>query len=255
MIVKLTGGLGNTFFQYAFGRALSLERNLPVKFCWQRATRDYELDKYNAKVELVERPVGVPVYDEPSNRFDYGVYTAPTNSFYRGYWQSEKYFEKYADIIRQELTLKEPIKIDVENWGKKLQQQNSVFLHFRRGDYLNGETKEYHGVLSEKYYLEAMNHIKKSIDNPRFYIFSDDPAWCNNELPYEVISNHTTNQHEDLYLMMQCRHAVIANSSFSWFGAWLGKDQSDKIIIAPQNWFNNAEIDTFDMIPKHWIRL
>lgn len=249
LIVKLTGGLGNQMFEYAFGRALSLDRNLPVKFCWQRATRDYELDKYNVQVELVDRPQNVPVYDEPSTRFDPGVYLAAPTSYYCGYWQSLRYFEKYANSIRKELTLKKPVRWEVEEIAKQLREENSVFVHVRRGDYLNAGTREVHGVLSEEYYQVARNYIKEKINNPKFYCFSDEPAFS-----YFALTTNRFTQHEDLYLMQACRHGIGANSSFSWWANWL-TDSPERIKIVPRQWFQKPELDTTDLIPEGWVRI
>jgi hypothetical protein len=259
VIVKLTGGLGNQAFEYAFGRALSLDRGLPVQFCWQRATRDYELDKYNVNVELVSYPRQVPVYDEPSNRFDPNVYSAPAHSFYRGYWQTEKYFKHHADLIRKELTLKESVRPEVETLAKQLREQNSVFVHVRRGDYIQAGTKEVHGLLPWEYYQDAKNYIREKINSPKFYYFSDEPYWVENNFYTDFSLGEETiisgfNQHEDLYLMQACHHGIGANSSFSWWGNWLA-DSPDRIKIAPKQWFLKPELDTTDLIPESWIRL
>lgn len=249
MIVRLTGGLGNQMFGYAFGRALSLRRNEPVQFHWGRATRDYALEPYNAKIELVQ-PSG-PIYDEPGFAFDSKALEAPSNTYLRGYWQSPKYFEDYPDMIRQELTLKEPVRLEVMRVARMLQDSNSCFIHVRRGDYLNLGTKEVHGVLDLSYYQAAKAYIRERTDNPQFFVFSDDRDWCGQFMGHPVMDAFT--QHEDLYLMQACRHGIGANSSFSWWANWLA-DRSDRISIAPKQWFLK-DLDTRDLIPEGWVKL
>jgi len=251
------GGLGNQFWQYAFGRSMSLRRNEPVQFdlC---LTRPYALDVYNTKVELIKKPLQVPiVYTEPSFAFDSEVLEKPIGTAFIGYWQSPKYFFK-PEVWRQELTFKEPRSPKAQLTADFLQADNTVFIHIRRGDYLNPGTAAYHGNLGHAnlqkgYYKDAIDYMTEKISNPKFVIFTDDPAWCSQNLPYPVISGNDFNQHDDLYLMSQCKHGIGANSSFSWWGAWLGEHKGG-IYIFPKKWFN-ADIDTSDLVPSRWTRL
>ena len=249
MIVRITGGLGNQFFGYAFGRALSLRRNEPVQFHWSRATRDYVLEPYNVKVDLVQ-PSGL-VYDEPGFAFDSKALEVSSNTYLRGYWQSWKYFNDYADVIRQELTLMWPVRDEVERVAHMLRDSNSCFIHVRRGDYLNLGTKEVHGVLDLNYYQAAKACIRERVDNPQFYVFSDDRDWCGQFMGHPVMDGFT--QHEDLYLMQACRHGIGANSSFSWWANRLANNPN-RIKIAPKQWFLK-DLDTRDLIPFNWIQL
>lgn len=260
MIVRLTGGLCNQIFMYAFGRSMSLRRNEPVQFDWRPSPgRDYyALDAYNVKVDLVKKPMQAPfVYIEPGFAFDAKALEQPTGTAFIGYWQSEKYFFK-SEIWREELTLQRPMRYAAIRVAEQLRRENSVFIHVRRGDYLNPGTAAYHGNLGhanlqEGYYKDAIAYITEKVNNPKFVIFSDDPTWCQQNMPYPVISAQGFNRCEDLYLMSQCRHAILANSSFSWWGAWLG-DYSGRICIAPKKWFN-ADVDTSTLIPDRWVRL
>lgn len=256
MIFRLTGGLANQAFIYASARGITMERHLPLQFFWARSTWDYALGAYNVRVELVNQPKHLPIYDEPEFSFDQGLYTTPREVYVRGYLQSERYFEKYKDVIRRELTLKEPVRQEVELLADMLRNQNSVFLHVRRADYLSPGTADFHGNLGhanlqEGYYKDATNYILEKVNDPKIIVFSDDPTWCKQNLPYPVIAGF--NQHEDLYLMQNCKHGIGANSTFSWFANWLG-ERPDRICIAPKQWFNN-NIDTSDVIPERWTRL
>jgi len=253
VIVRLTGGMSNSLFMWAFGQSLSKQRQEEVKYCWCRSTWDYSLDKFAIDVPLVNPPINNPIYDEKTFAFDEGVYTAPPNSYYRGYWQTERYMLDKEEI-RKKIVLRE-IRPEVALVADLLRNQNSVFLHIRRGDYLTPGTAAYHGnlghaSLQEGYYKDAVNYILEKVNDPKFIVFSDDPEWCRQNLPYPVIH---FSHHEDLYLMSQCKHGIGANSTFSWWANWLG-ETPDRICIAPVKWFN-AEADTRDIIPQRWVKL
>lgn len=260
MIVRLSGGLCNQMFMWAFGRALSLERGVPVKYHWARSTWDYALDAYyDAKVDLTTPTSTARIYDELGFAFDYGVFTAPLDTYYRGYWQSEKYFYKYADVIRKELKANPTPNYIAWSLAQELRSQNSVFVHVRRGDYTNPGTKEFHGTLPWEYYRDAMNYMREKLNSPKFYFFSDDTKWVRENFytdfslgEWTVISGF--NQHEDLYLMQNCRHGIMANSTFGWWANWLG-EHPDRVCIAPKRWFMNPDINTNDLIPERWIRI
>jgi Glycosyl transferase family 11 len=254
MIVRLTGGLCNQMFMYAFGRSMSLRRQEPVQFHWMRSTWDYALDKYNVKVDLVEfeYPTYVSkVYTEAGYNFDPRVFEMPSDTYLFGYWQSVKYFKEYQEIIEQDLTLKEPVRPEVEEIAKKLREENSVFVHFRRGDYTNPGTREYHGNLDMAYYRAAHSYVSERTGNPKFYAFSDDPEWVRQNVSHPLIGG--LNQHEDLYLMKNCKHGIMANSTFGWWANWFG-DYPGRICVAPDRWFAK-DIDCKDLIPDRWVKI
>jgi hypothetical protein len=256
MIVRLTGGLGNTFFQYAFGRSMQLRGTEDLKFFWARSTWDYALEPYNVRVQLVNRPVHNSIYEEKTFAFDQGVYAAPPNSYFLGYWQTEKYFENIKDRIREELTLKKPISKDVQEMVEILRSAEGVtFIHVRRGDYLQSGTREFHGNLPVRYYDDAVKEISNRVKDPKFFVFSDDSVWCRAAFPYPVISGMGFDQHEELYLMSQCRHAISANSSYSWWASWLGDTQPNRVVVGPKDWFGNASLDSSDIMPERWIKV
>jgi hypothetical protein len=123
---------------------------------------------------------------------------------------------------------------------------------------LNPESAAYHGVLDPFYYEKAMGIIEEKIPDARIYFFSDDIQWVKQNLALnkhkELVSSHSRSAIEDFYLMTQCRHNIIANSSFSWWTAWLN-DNPGKIVIAPEKWFTDKKIKTKDLIPQGWIRV
>jgi hypothetical protein len=250
MKVKFTmGGLGNQLFMYAFGRSVSKKRDLPLQFWKSRATRDYELEPYGLNIEWIEQPSG-PVYDEPGFAFDPGVYMADPDSNFRGYWQTEKYFDEA--LIRSEIVLKN-VSDEIRKQGERLQGETSAFIHVRRGDYLNKGTREFHGVDLEDYYQRAIHYMRTNLSNePRFYMFSDDPQWCRENFPYPVVVCSTIQ--EEMYLMSKCRHGIGANSSFSWWANWLG-EYPGRICVAPKKWFVKDDLDTRDLIPDRWVTL
>lgn len=134
----------------------------------------------------------------------------------------------------------------------------SVCIHIRRGDYVeNPHTNQVHGILPVEYYAKAIQMIRDSLNSPSFFIFSDDPKWLREQAIFKgmnIISNTKNKDWEEMYLMSQCSHHIIANSSFSWWGAWLAENP-DQIVIAPKKWFNDESFERTDKIPDDWIRI
>jgi hypothetical protein len=203
-----------------------------------------------------------PIYykKEPPLRFDPDFFAVPDNVYLEGYWQSENYFKTIENAIKSEFTLKEDPDPQNALLSEKILGSNSVSIHIRRGDYVhNPVTFDYHGVCSLEYYHSAIDTIAKKISNPHFYIFSDDSLWVKQNLginyPHTYVThNQGLKDYMDLWLMKLCRHHIIANSSFSWWGAWLCSNPG-KIVIAPKQWFNNPDVNTDDLIPNTWLRL
>lgn len=190
-------------------------------------------------------------FDEDFN--NYGEYVVLD-----GYWQSEKYFKNFRNAILQEFSLRQELKDFPIELTNLIAQDNTVSLHFRFGDYLrDNKTKKIHGVLDISYYKRAIELIRKKVKNPEFLVFTDEVDWFTSNLDlninYKIISGKfNLNNAQEMIAMSQCKHNVIANSSFSWWGAWLNKNP-DKIVIAPQKWFNYSKINTKDLIPNEWI--
>lgn len=257
LTMGLTVGLGNQLFEYAMIRALAIRRDTQFQFKLMHGAKSDGLLSYNIKVvPFVEQLYG-PIYsfNERTFAFDPEAQNVPDNSYLYGNWQTEKYFLDIADTIRQELTLKDAPRPEVESVAARLRNSNSCFIHIRRGDYLLPKNVEYHGSPGMEYYKAAISYVKERIPDAAFFVFSDDPQWCKENFPeYECISALEFSKYEDLYLMTQCKHGIGANSSFSWWGNWLG-DYQGRICIFPLKWFNNAPLDTKDLIPSRWIKL
>lgn len=209
---------------------------------------------------------------EKRYNFEPRVFSCKSKDLYlkRGYWQSYKYFEKYNTELRQDFRFRKFVIQECKNSASRIQEhENSVSIHIRRGDYVNKPeiAKVHGGICTINYYLKAIEFLEEKLLNPQFFVFSDDLMWAKNELPPkknihfvehdidEGISQigHKDNGYKDMYLMSICKHNIIANSSFSWWAAWLNSNTS-KIVVVPPKWFND-ERDTRDLIPKDWIKL
>ncbi|TAF63061.1 MAG: alpha-1,2-fucosyltransferase [Cytophagales bacterium] len=290
VIVKLLGGLGNQLFQYAIARHLAIINDTEVLLDTTAFEDFYKLHKYSLqhfsiKATIAKRTQLEAVYNFPHNltrlqrlwqsrilgkknfhlieeQFNYQpniIKKYAGNVSIDGYWQTEKYFLEIADMLRQELKIitsseKEDIKV-LQN----IQKTDSVSLHIRRADYTNPETALIHGLCSIEYYQEAVKNIADKIPNPTFFIFSDDITWAEENLKLDfpmvfVGHNNADKNYEDLRMMSTCQHHIIANSSFSWWGAWLNPNPN-KVVIAPQKWFSTNERNYQDVVPNNWIKL
>ena len=291
VIVKLLGGLGNQMFQYATGRAvahrLGTQLLLDVSAFAQYDLRRYELGEWaiRARVaspqELAQAGVaakptkwlsqigralgyGRAVYDFKEASFAYNPEILQVTSpvYLDGYWQSDRYFSHVAELLRQEFVLKHTLDRNNERMAARIRDagMRAVSLHIRRGDYVSDpHTAQYHGVCSLDYYQAAVDHLAERVPDPHFFVFSDDLDWAKDNLKLRhamtlVDVNDADQGARDMALMMMCQHYVIANSSFSWWGAWLNS-HADKIVVAPERWFSGASHDTSDLIPASWIRL
>lgn len=284
VIVQLKGGIGNQLFQYALGKRIAMMQReqlfLDLSKFTKNSDRSYRLSKLQISASIAPTHLqhgyitkaankNLPVWSLlfPSNRisiieettcnFEPSVLHIRGNCYLNGYWQSEKYFKPISQTIRAEfipLQLSEGAKLVAE---RICDTRNAVSVHVRRGDYVTHPTaRTVHGALPKAYYLKAVRRIEEEVKDPTYYIFSDDIAWCNNNLhlgPYtQVIS--TGQEYEDLYLMSMCRHHIIANSSFSWWGAWLNAKKGKKV-IAPMRWFDHYQYTDRDVVPDEWERL
>jgi hypothetical protein len=194
--------------------------------------------------------------------FDSTLLNAPDCIYLDGFWQSEKYFSDIEGILRQEFALKNPRTVLFHQISEKIAGTCSVSLHVRRGDMANNpETNRLHGTCSLDYYDRAIKYITERICKSHFFIFSDEPDWVQEKLklnfPSTMVScGDLLPDYEELHLMSRCQHHITANSSFSWWGAWLDP-KIDKLVVAPNNWFGALvdDHDTKDLIPETWVRL
>ncbi|MGE5582412.1 MAG: alpha-1,2-fucosyltransferase [Bacillota bacterium] len=262
IISQITSGLGNQLFQYAAARRLAYVHKVPLKLdlSWFNYCnyREYGLKYFNiveniastGEIEDVKRQNH---FQERSFSFNPEIKDIKPSVYLSGYWQSEKYFQDIAEIIRREFTLKyQPDESNMQMTGF-IQRYESASLHIRRTDYLSNPN---HGVVSLEYYHEAVNYLINIIANAHFFIFSDDWQWVRENLrlkyPSTLITlNSAAVGYLDLYLMSLCKHHIIANSTFSWWGAWLSQ-YPNKIVIVPQKWFHALPYDTRDLIPESW---
>lgn len=290
IFVRLHGGLGNQLFQYAAGRRLSLLRNAELVF--EDSTffhppagdtpRRYLLDCFDVSGRLCAADERAElhlylsrfwkylgpirrfgryrvIYDSPG-RICQELLNAPDRVVLSGYWQSEVYFSSIRDVIRKELCVLSPMSAADSAFADRIRQTNSVSIHIRRGDYVHhSATMAYHGVCSLDYYQSAIKRVIDRIEKPEFFVFSDDPEWVQRNIiidrPWQQVI-HTGEKAEiaDFHLMSMCRHHIIANSSFSWWGAWLGERESS-LVVAPQRWFASVKANDGFRVPDRWHRL
>jgi hypothetical protein len=174
-----------------------------------------------------------------------------------GNWQTEKYFQDIAAEVRRGFQFtkdRQPTR-QAQIYEEMIRVAPiSVAVHVRRGDYESyPSTREHHGLLSLNYYKNAMKHIEGKIGPVRYFVFSDDLQWCEANMPGTIVKG--TDKYDDLYLMSLCNHAIVANSSLSWWGAWLGDDKPNRIVVAPKRWLSNPDVDTSDVVPERWIKM
>ncbi len=218
------------------------------------------------KIIAFKKKLGViQILCEKSMTFEPRVLNAGANTYLSGYWQCEKYFMDVKNLVVDSFMLRGGL-LDAVNDSSVLGSTRghilntqSVSVHFRRGDYLNNLTVgAIHGICSAEYYDSAIKYFSSILGNIRFFLFSDDPEWVleNVKIPFPFTVIPANPGYTDLYLMSLCKHNIIANSSFSWWGAWLNKNP-DKIVIAPEKWFNDEirNKQAHDIVPEKWIRL
>ncbi|MBR4625659.1 MAG: alpha-1,2-fucosyltransferase [Alphaproteobacteria bacterium] len=261
-IVKLAGGLGNQMFIYAFGLALSKKYKrvyFDIKNYKSDKLRQYELGLFpNIKIKIRNRPKLIPFHKtNEKNPFSFNpdFFNAHLNEYWSGYFQNEKYFKNIESDIRDAFQFPKTNDEFNTDWANEIQNsENSVFIHIRRGDYENLDG----WLLGMDYYKRAVKYILSHIKNPTFFVFSDAPAdYIKNKFDigceYKYIGTHNndTNQSfRDMQLMSLCRHAIIANSSFSWWGAYLQRNKNH-IVCAPSPWLNNQD----EIICDDWIKI
>lgn len=196
---------------------------------------------------------------EPHFNYWAGLSNIGAERYISGYWQSERYFLRAQQSIRTEFTFKKPLLGVNAQMAKTMSNTTSVSVHVRRGDYLSNSKN--HGLMhvaEPAYYQSAISYIARLVKNPEFYVFSDDMAWAKANISFDypctyISHNTAADSYIDMQLMSSCRHHIIANSSFSWWGAWLNPS-TEKIVIAPKLWFRNDTPDQ-DLLPEQWIRL
>lgn len=279
-IVKFNGGLGNQMFQYAFAKGIEEKTGFnavfDMSFFQKRYSRPFELGifginpnkitkisdklklsiiwKFRRKLEG-KKFAGIKLISEDD--FGYVDYDIEPETYIEGFFQTEKYF---SQDIKSEFVFKNELTGQNKEFAEQIQSSNSISLHVRRGDYV--KKKRYQNMFatcSIDYYKKAVELITNGQSDFKLFIFSDDKEWVkeNLKLPYDtcyVDFNKGKDSYKDMQLMSLCKHNVIANSSFSWWGAYLNNNPY-KIVVAPKKWFNNEDINQKDIIPEEWNRI
>ena len=266
IIVRVLGGLGNQMFQYAYAKALE-QKGFSVKldiskFKKYKLHGGYQLDKFGIDLEIGDNlpvllgKIGIKKsVKEKSLLFDKNLLSLKGNEYVKGYFQTERYFSEIRKILLKDFIIKQQKSPSTKSYEDTiLSSKNTCSLHVRRGDYIsNKKANSIHGTCSLIYYKKAIELILKKDKNTHFFIFSDDITWTKENLKLEnaVYIDHKTIPHEDIYLMSLCKNNITANSSFSWWGAWLNKNKN-KTIIAPKNWFVNNKNE---VVCQNWIKI
>ena len=269
VVVKLLGGMGNQMFQYAFGKRISLQTGreliLDLSFLNRRdlgpnfVYRNYDLDIFNlSKHKIVDKfdenyELIVDDFDFKSkdltpidNIIEKCLNNKSENIYLDGYWSSPKYF---SNSINSEFSFQDPIINESTSLLQDILSSNSVLLNIRRTDFLNGN---FHGVFEKDYILNSINKLNKTEDNLKFFIFSDDIQWCQDNLfdiPNSVIVDHAHKGNKFsnyLQLMTNCKHFIIPNSTFAWWAAYLSQNQNKKV-IHPEIWLKELN-STCDLL-------
>jgi Glycosyl transferase family 11 len=269
VIVQIIGGLGNQMFQYAAARRLAWFLNTPLKLdilsYQDDKLRNYGLHHLQITGEIASEEEifwlkHTNRHKEKAYRFDAAVLNLPSDIYLEGYWQSEKYFYDIAGVIRQEFIVREQPDTGNSDLAKQIMESTAIAIHIRRGDYVTNPTIEcLHGICPWAYYDQAVTRLIAQINRPHFFVFSDDWNWAQQSLKLDypvtfVSCNGPAKDYEDLRLMSLCKHHIIANSSFSWWGAWLA-NHPGQLVFAPKQWFQGYLHDTRDLIPETWQRI
>jgi len=292
IISKLMGGHSNQLFQYAVGRALADKHGteLLLDISWFDDAKDidtprvFELDCYQLKASLTKLEgikvidesgrvnlmlhkagIGrrVRAYHEKTMAYDPVVLGLPNNTMLSGYWQNERYFKHLRPEILKEIEPVTPLSKSNQKLIDNIQSCESVWMHVRRGDYVEDKnTNAFHGLKGADYYKKALKTLisklpEQKAKNIEIFVCSNDIAWCKQNLKFKYPVHFVENKlgSDDMRVVKHCKHDIIANSSFSWWGAWLNQNP-DKIVITPKVWFEDKKANSeIEIVPKGWIRL
>jgi hypothetical protein len=291
IIVKMCGGLGNQLFQYAMAKSLALRNCTSVKLdlAWfskysATAKRQFMLDAFNVEYSLADKHeikscklprklLGKGIYEnllpfsmkpyvkfKPFHGFDgrcLNIKAARRTVYLEGFWTDERYFLEHADVLRSEYTLRNSMSYQNRKYLQMIENTESVSLHVRRGDYVNNaDFASIFDICHKEYYQSAIEIIGNSVKEPVFFVFSDDITWAKENITLRGKALYISDEqgslpHEELVLMSSCKHNIIANSTFSWWGAWLNVNKNKKV-IAPDTWFNLENNTGASIVPLAW---
>lgn len=289
-IIKFYGGLGNQLFQYAmlvavrerYGEETLMDISVYTSYALHNGleiNRIFNTTAQEASKEQIKKVSRFTTNYKLSRVFHYLLPTKNTefkertfglyypnalqiegDCLYDGYWQHYEYFDNYREAILKEFSIREPLdKLNMELFDNYASSSKFVSVHVRRGDFLN--SKLYRGLCGKEYYVAAIEKAKKQVgDDAHFIFFSNDIPWCKENLASLVKEDHYTfatnntgaDSYKDMILMSACRVNIIANSSFSWWGAYLNQ-REDKVVIAPEKWINKDMPNPIQM--PEWIKL
>lgn len=287
IVVRLMGGLGNQLFQYAASRHLAqlndtelfvdttflestVENTTPREYCLsnfnvaskiadEKLLQNFRGSEFSIPERIKIKLISLGKYNKykfDDYGFDEQFLKLKGNYYLRGFFQTEKYFKSIESIIREELTVKDEFIPKDKQLIDDIKNRNSVAIHIRRGDYIrNLSSMEAHGLCTKDYYTKSIENMKRELGNDlHFYLITDDAKWVQTEMRWDINSTLIENKStiEDFYLMSLCKHNIIANSTFSWWAAWLNKNENKRVIL-PKHWLNNLLSDTIEIAPKNWI--
>lgn len=283
VVVKIHAGLGNQMFQYAAGRALAARSGsrlvLDNRYFRYARLHAYGLHHFNIRHD--EDPRALPpllkglgvrhflwkrlklkprLVAEASLAFDEQMLLPRANVYLDGFWQSERYFRDALETIREDFRIVTPPDRENARLAEEIEGCQAVALHVRRGDYLLPANQAIQGSCSLEYYARALEFVASRLrEEPVVYVFSDDPGWARDNIKPSFATrvmdhNGPDRNYEDIRLMSACRHHIIANSTFSWWGAWLSRSPG-KIVTAPKRWFANPRFHNPDITPESWHRI
>ena len=282
IIVKIKGGLGNQMFQHALGKRLSLDWGQELKYdlSWFKnikngeTTRVLGISDFNIDIReatQIEIKKNTPniffiFLNKIKTRLNKNIFfkfnprliKKKKGTFLDGYFQSHEYFDSIRKELLNDFTLKNGYsQVAQKQKDEIISSDNSVGLHIRRGDFVTS-CKDYNGLCSLNYYKEAISIIKQKYPKIKIFVFSDDIEWAKENIkfadPMFFVSGQGFSDAEEMLLMSLCKHQIIANSTFSWWSAWLNKN-NDKIVVSPKKWLVVVDIDTSDLLPTEWIKI
>lgn len=283
IIIKLIGGLGNQLFQYAAGRCMAMEQKEELvldisAFEDRKQLRKYSLSPFRITARLAteeetgrlnktvtEKIISKLSFKNPPiisrKKFSFFPLLGKSHIILEkddaGHWNHEKYFHGIENTIKEEITLREPQGEKYDGMLKKITECSSVSLHVRRADYLLAKHTNLFAECTLEYYTEAIKYISNKSNGIELFVFSDDSAWVKENLktdyPVTFLADEHFSDYQELLLMASCKHNIIANSTFSWWGAWLNTNPN-KIVVAPEKWFTDESKYPNDIIPSTWVK-
>lgn len=290
IVTRLIGGLGNQMFQYAYGlwlarrsgvplffdatgfddyglRTLGIEQfqisgqRLPESDLDRRPARYRNTSRWQSTLEkiLPTREGKLKLRREKPFGFHSKYLGDGSDLYVDGYWQSENFFPEFREILRQEFRLSQPLNPESTRFAREMKNTNSVAVHVRRGDYISqSENQKIYRQLTPAYYRKCINDLRQHVDHPKVFLFSDDIEWSMRNLDLgipvtPVTCTRSRSPHEDMHLIGQCQHAILANSTFSWWGAFLANPSPERRIYYPDPWFLAGSHDGFSIGCQNWI--